>query len=248
MKKQIILSIIALLTVSMSAIAQSLQTFTVKGISFKMVYVQSGTFMMGSNDYAEEKPIHKVSLSSFSIGQTEVTQELWEAVMNTNPSYDKGPKLPVGNVSWNDCQIFISKLNAITGKKFRLPTEAEWEYAARGGNNSKGYKYSGSNNVNDVAWWSLNSGSKPHNVGSKRPNELGIYDMSGNMWEWCQDWFGEKYYSSSPSTNPTGPKSGKQRVTRGGTYRANDGFCIMSVRGKGYPQYSDLNQGLRLAL
>ena len=163
-----------------------------------------------------EKPQHQVTLSSYSIGQTEVTQELWEAVMGDNPSYYTGSaNLPVEQVSWYDCQRFISNLNKLTGKTFSLPTDAEWEYAARGGNKSKDYKYSGSDNVNDVAWYNDNSGNTPHVVGTKSANELGIYDMSGNVWEWCQDYYGE--YSSEAQVSPTGPTSGTRHILRGGS-------------------------------
>ena len=163
--------------------------FTVNGVSFEMVRVEGGTFRMGAtseqeaDDWDREKPVHSVTLSSYYIGKTEVTQALWKAVMGSNPSYFKSDNQPVENVSWNDCHEFIRKLNALTGQNFRLPTEAEWEFACRGGNNSRGYKYSGSNNLGSVAWYDGNSGNKTHPVGTKAPNELGIYDMSGNVWE-----------------------------------------------------------------
>ena len=221
----------------------------------KMVYVEGGTFTMGatseqgSDAYNDERPAHKVTLSGYSIGQTEVTQELWQAVMGSNPSYFKGAKLPVERVSWNDCQTFITKLNQLTGKKFRLPTEAEWEYAARGGGkNSKGYKYAGSNTVGDVAWYDGNSSSTTHEVATKQPNELGLYDMSGNVWEWCQDRYGSSYYSSSPQTNPTGPSSGSYRVLRGGGWNYYAGYCRVSHRSGNYPDNRFSHFGLRLAL
>lgn len=228
------------------------QTFTVSGVSFTMVQVQGGTFKMGatseqgSDAYDWEKPAHSVTLSSYYIGQTEVTQELWEAVMGSNPSNFKGAKRPVEQVSWDDCQEFIRKLNANTGKNFRLPTEAEWEYAARGGNKSQGYKYSGGNNIGDVAWYDDNSGGTTHDVATKRANELGIYDMSGNVWEWCSDWYGD--YSSSSQSNPQGPSSGSFRVRRGGSWFNNAGLCRVSyrVRDSADSRYSHL--GLRLAL
>ena len=142
----------------------------------------------------------------YYIGQTEVTQALWEAVMENNPSHFKGLRKPVESVSWNDCQEFISKLNSLTGKRFRLPTEAEWEFAARGGNNSRGYKYGGGSNLDDVAWYKENSGSRTHDVGTKLANELGLYDMNGNVLEWCSDWYGS--YDNSSQTNPRGAESG----------------------------------------
>ena len=227
-------------------------TFTANGVSFKMVTVEGGTFQMGatseqgSDAYDDEKPEHQVKLSSFSIGQTEVTQELWEAVMGNNPSNFKGVKLPVEKVSWNDCQTFITKLNQLTGKQFRLPTEAEWEFAARGGNSSKGYKYAGSDNIGDVAWYTSNSGSKTHDVATKTAKELGIYDMSGNVWEWCQDRYSSSYYSSSVINNPTGPDSGSYRVHRGGGWGRTAGSCRVSYRHNDSLPYSQL--GFRLAL
>ena len=217
-----------------------------------MVYVSGGTFTMGatseqdSDAFDDEKPPHSVTLSSFYICKYEVTQALWRAVMGKNPSRFKGNNLPVEQVSWNDCQTFISRLNNLTGKNFRLPTEAEWEYAARGGNRSRGYKYSGSNTLPDVAWYEDNSGSKTHPVGSKSPNELGLYDMSGNVWEWCSDWYGT--YSSTAQTNPTGSSSGSNRVDRGGGWGNDSWICRSSNRSFSSPDYRDRNMGLRLAL
>ena len=192
------------------------------GINIDMVRVEAGTFTMGAtaemkDPYDDEKPTHRVTLTNdYYIGKYEVTQALWQAVMGNNPSKFKGDNLPVEQVSWDDCQKFLSKLNRITSKTFRLPTEAEWEYAARGGNKSRGYQYSGSNNLSDVAWYDDNSGNKTHAVGTKQANELGIYDMSGNVEEWCQDWYGK--YSSSSQVNPTGANSGSDRVIRGGSW------------------------------
>jgi formylglycine-generating enzyme required for sulfatase activity len=197
-------------------------------MNIEMVYVQGGTFMMGcigeqgSDCWDGEKPAHQVTLSSFYIGQYEVTQAQWKAVMGSNPSNFKGDNLPVEMVSWNDAQEFIRKLNAQTGKRYRLPTEAEWEYAARGGSKSRGYKYSGSNTLGNVAWYNDNSGRDTHPVGKKLPNELGIYDMSGNVSERCSDWYGA--YPASAQNNPTGASSGDYRVERGGNF-ASDGDC-----------------------
>ncbi len=225
---------------------------TVNGVTFNMVYVEGGTFMMGatseqgSDADSDEKPTHSVTLSSYYIGQTEVTQALWEEVMGSNPSIFKGDTNPVESVSWDDCQTFIQKLNKRTGKTFRLPTEAEWEYAARGGKKSRGYKYSGSNVIGTVAWYGSNSGDKIHAVGTKAPNELGIYDMSGNVWEWCNDWYGD--YSSNAQTNPTGAESGSRRVNRGGSWGCNARGCRSSYRSYISPSDSRNYLGLRLVL
>ena len=233
------------------AVSTSMPKVSLDDIMRNMVYVEGGTFTMGATSEQkkpddDEKPTHRVSLSSFYIGKYEVTQALWKAVMGSNPSRFEGDNLPVERVSWNDCQTFLRKLNAMTGKNFRLPTEAEWEFAARGGNRSRGYQYSGSNVLSDVAWYYDNSGSKTHNVGTKAPNELGIYDMSGNVWEWCQDWKGS--YSSSAQTNPKGPSSGSFRVLRGGSwyYLARD--CRVTIRNSGAPDLWDDDLGLRLVL
>ena len=229
------------------------QTFRVKGVEFKMIKVEGGTFSMGATSeqgsvaYKDEKPVHSVTLSDYYIGETEVTQELWEAVMGSNPSYFEGDnQRPVESVSWNACQKFIKKLNRLTGKEFRLPTEAEWEYAARGGKYSRGYKYSGSNNSDEVAWYGSNSGSKTHSVKTKKANELGLYDMSGNVWEWCNDWWG--CYQSNSQTNPTGPSEGESRVLRGGGWCYFDMGVRVSRRDYLTPGYRHIIIGLRLAL
>ena len=248
------------------------KTFTVNGVQFTMMLVEAGTFTMGAtpemkNPYDEERPAHQVTLTNnYYIGQTEVTQALWTAVMGSNPSSYKGDNRPVETVSWNDCQKFITELNSLTGQNFRLPTEAEWEYAARGGKNSQGYQYSGSNNLNEVAWYWKNSGDKylsgtdknwnldkikrnksqTHDVATKRPNELGIYDMSGNVWEWCQDRYGS--YSSDAQTNPTGPTSGSRLVNRGGSWYSNARLCRSSNRDNYAPGSTDKYLGLRLVL
>lgn len=223
------------------------KTFTVNGVNFTMVPVEGGTFQMGSNDGRDdEKPIHNVTLSSYYIGQTEVTQALWKAVMGSNPSDSKGDNLPVEMVSWNDSQSFITKLNQLTGEHFRLPTEAEWEFAAKGGRQSRGFEYSGNTNIDYVAWYKDNSGSKTHPVATKSPNELGIYDMTGNVGEWCQDWYGG--YSISAQTNPTGPTSGSIRVIRGGDWYCDAGYCRSAQRDNCNPVGRWSHFGLRLAL
>lgn len=222
------------------------QTFTVNGVSFVMVPVSGGTFSMGSNNGdSDEKPVHSVTLSGYMIGETEVTQALWKAVMGSNPSYHKGDNLPVERVSWDDCQEFIRKLNSITGRSFRLPTEAEWEYAARGGSGSRGYEYSGSDNLDSVAWYTGNSSDNTHAVKTKAPNELGLYDMSGNVWEWCRDWYGP--YPSGPQTNPSGPSSGSDRVLRGGSSYDGATYCRVALRLSDTPSNRSV-LGLRLVL
>lgn len=242
----------------------TVETITVKGVSFNMIKVQGGTFTMGataeqgSDAYDWEKPTHKVTLSDYYIGETEVTQELWKAVMGTTiqKQAEKGPNdaslYGVGNsypmyyISWDDCQNFIAELNAMTGENFRLPTEAEWEYAARGGQKSRGYKYAGSNTLSDVAWYCDNSGYKTHPVKQKQANELGLYDMSGNVLEWCQDWYGS--YSSNAQTNPTGPSSGSRRVYRGGSWYSSASYCRVAYRNHYSPGFRFSNLGFRVVL
>ena len=272
--------------------APTIERFVVNGVKFNMVKVEGGTFHMGQtleqsddDDFDWGKPVHKVTLSDYYMGQTEVTQELWEAVMGYNPVwvaktgslrtkfayhiYDIGfkgrvdDKCPVAYVSWYDCQEFIRRLNRLTGMNFRLPTEAEWEYAARGGKYSRGYKYSGSDNPDEVAWYWQNSGDEyldwfwtcdiieenncgPHPVESKKANELGLYDMSGNVWEWCNDWYGS--YQSYSQTNPSGPLEEKNcRVQRGGSWYHYKGKRV-AWRSSGSPDSGDFDCGLRLAL
>ena len=226
-------------------------TIRVGNVNFVMVKVSGGTFTMGATSEmtepdSDEKPTHQVTLSSYYIGETEVTQALWKAVMGSNPSRFKGDDLPVEQVSWNDCQTFISKLNALTGENFRLPTEAEWEFATRGGKQSRHTPYSGSSRIDDVAWYAGNSDWKTHPVKTKQPNELGIYDMTGNVWEWCQDWKGS--YSSHAQTDPTGAGSGSSRVYRGGGCNSSPWGCRSSYRCYYTPEYSYYDLGLRLVL
>ena len=226
-----------------------------------MVRVEGGTFLMGSNrdnndDETDlvERPIHQVTLSSFSIGRFEVTQEEWQALMGDTPTGFKSNKMPVKCVSWRDCQKFIKNLNKLTGKNFRLPTEAEWEFAARGGNDSHGFRYSGSDCLDDVAWYSdncIDDGAESlengtHEVGRKSPNELGLYDMSGNVYEWCLDKYGE--YGSAAQTNPKGPSSGTCRVLRGGSWTNYEQGCTVSCRSFSAPGMLHAIVGFRLAL
>lgn len=228
--------------------------FNVKGVEFKMIRVEGGEFMMGAtaekggDAWDDEEPAHRVSLDSYYIGETQVTQALWKAVMGNNPSNWKGDNLPVETISWNDCQEFIRKLNQLTGRIFALPTEAQWEFAARGGKFSKGYKYAGSDNLNEVAWFGDNSNSQTHPVVQKKPNELGLYDMSGNVWEWCNDWYHSNYYQSSPERNPQGPTSGVSRVLRGGGWINDARGCRVSIRGYVNPDTRRIGYGMRLSL
>lgn len=226
--------------------AASVQTFNVNGVSFNMILVEEGTFKMGatseqgSDAYVWEKPAHQVTLSSYYIGEIEVTQSLWQAVMGSNPSKFKGDNRPVERVSSHDCQTFISKLNSITGKNFRLPTEEEWEFAARGGNRSQGYKYSGSNDIDDVAWHKDNSEEVTHPVMTKSPNELGIYDMSGNVEEWTLSYW-RKNYDDSKSYSSS-------RACRGGCWLGGAGDCRVSYRNSYLADQRRFTLGLRLAM
>ena len=278
MKKKSIITLMLCALLGFSGMAQEKKIFTVNGVSFNMVYVQGGTFQMGAQNenpnganydseaWDNEKPIHSVTLSDYYIGETEVTQELWEAVMGTTvaqqqkkATYDfgvvgVGSNYPMYYISWEDCQEFIKKLNQLTGKNFSLPTEAQWEYAARGGNKSRGYKYAGSNTIGEVAWYDDNAcdgvgSSSPdfgaHRVGAKLPNELGLYDMTGNVWEWCSDWYGS--YSTSSQTNPTGSTTGSCRVLRGGCWPYDARYCRVAYRNYGVPDYRYYGSGFRLA-
>ncbi|MBQ9363136.1 MAG: SUMF1/EgtB/PvdO family nonheme iron enzyme [Bacteroidaceae bacterium] len=231
---------------------QPSESFSILGLTLDMVNVQGGTFMMGTDSpqYLGQD-LHRVTVSNFLIGKEEVTQDLWEAIMGSNPSYKQSQysyHFPVEQVSWYDCQEFISKLNNITGLHFRLPTEAEWEYAARGGNRSKGYIYSGGDDLFEVGWFGYNSDRMSHISTLKSPNELGIYGMSGNVWEWCQDWYEQDYYKSSPSKDPQGPSSGTYKVCRGGSWDDDYKFCQPSYRSRRAPDYKANVLGLRLAL
>lgn len=227
--------------------------FPVNGVSFVMKPVEGGTFQMGSNDsisHEDESPVHHVTISSFYMSETEVTQALWKAVMEFNPSHHTGANLPVEQVNWFDCQNFIVKLNELTGESFRLPTEAEWEYAARGGQKSCGFIYSGSDMIDSVAWYSgTTNGESTMPVKMKLPNELGLYDMSGNVWEWCSDWYDG--YNDVAQSNPQGPLNGSSRVLRGGSYSnnsLNEKACRVSRRNASKPDRRGDGRGFRIVL
>ena len=235
----------------------------IDALATDMILVNGGTFPMGAlttdtNAYPNERPQHNVTLSDFYICKYEVTQELWEAVMGGNPTYNsdgwteykgKGAKYPAYRISWNNCDTFIHRLNDKTGLKFRMPTEAEWEFAAKGGNVTNRYTYAGSNILGDVAWCKDNSNDKTHEVMQKSPNELGLYDMSGNVEEWCSDWYDVTYYRDSrDAVNPQGPASGTYRVSRGGDYDNGVNSCRVLRRNYTHPRMFYTNYGMRLAL
>ncbi|MGL4957148.1 MAG: formylglycine-generating enzyme family protein [Bacteroidales bacterium] len=234
-KLQFIICVLLVATLHTQAFAKSSntaknQSITVKGVSFDMIYVEGGTFRMGCsveqiNCEKNEMPSHPVTLDSFYIGKFEVTQKLWTTVMGKNPSTKKGNNLPVDNISWSDCQSFITKLNTLSGKTFRLPTEAEWEYAARGGKQATETVYAGSNSAAEVAW---HNDTSAHEVGTKKANELGIYDMSGNVWEWCNDWMSD--YTRAAVTNPKGAEKGTDRILRGGNFVSTSQNCRIPTR------------------
>ena len=232
---------------------KNVMKFTVNGVSFNMIKVEGGSFSMGAT-YEQgseamwwEKPVHQVSLNNYYVGETEVTQALWKAVMKQSPSGFKGDNLPVDCVSWDDCVEFCRLLSHKTGKRFRLPTEAEWEFAARGGNKSNSYKYPGSNNVYEVAWCIGVSDSIPHAVKTKKPNELGIYDMAGNAWEWCGDYWGANY-NDYHEINPQGPSTGEYRVHRGGGWLNAPTYCRVSYRYKAMQTRRNDFRGFRLVM
>ena len=241
-----------LVAVAAMAFAAQAETFTVNGVSFNMVKVEGGTFTMGATDDSPDtdtqgKPAHQVTLTkNYYIGETEVTQKLWLAVMGNNPSAYGTLDCPVECVSWEDCQEFITRLNEMTDEQFRMPTDAEWEFAARGGNQSHDYYYSGSNDIDDVAWYYDNSNHTTHAVGTKSPNELGLYDMSGNVMEWVSDWASE--YSAEPQIDPIGPETGNRHIARGGGFYYYDTQCYITKRFFYEQSFSSTNFGLRLAM
>ncbi len=232
-----------------------LQEFTTKSLSLlpdpaDMVFIEGGTFMMGCEEEwasAPESPVHQVTVSDFYISKFEVTQAQWFALMDFNPCYHSGDTRPVDGVFFGEALNFIERLNAVTGKNYALPTEAQWEFAARGGNQGHNYKYAGSNNIDDVAWYHGNSAADlTHTVGTKQPNELGLYDMTGNVMEWCSDWYGEDYYSSSPQNDPEGPDSGPSHVVRGGGWSIREQWCHVTFRQSMNPAVRGGATGFRL--
>ena len=247
MKMQLLLIVLLTCAAGVSVSAQNGHD-TIMGPA--MILVEGGAFKMGSDTgLKNERPAHTVTLKSFYIGQYEVTQKLWQTVMGDNPAAFKGcDDCPVEQVTPELIQAFLEKLNKLTGKLYRLPTEAEWEYAALGGNKSKGYKYSGSNNLDEVAWYENNAGSKTHPVGQKRPNELGIYDMSGNVWEICADWFDNSYYKKAPATQPLNDKKAPHKVVRGGSWRSPWQRCYSKARNRNIADHHKQNGGFRLAI
>lgn len=225
------------------------------GIRFKMIPVKGGTFTMGrtktgatKHNYDADRPTHKVTVDDFLIGQCEVTQRLWVAVMDTNPSrWQYNDSLPVEQVSWNEAQIFISRLSQLTGYRFRLPSEAEWEYAARGGVYNANNTYPGtSGDLGSVAWYGSNADNHTHPVGRLKPNELGLYDMAGNVWEWCIDWMAD--YTAEPQENPRGPKNGENKILRGGSMNSPSWGCTVWDRSWYLPDYGYGFHGFRLVL
>ena len=225
-------------------------TDPVTGMVFK--WVAGGCYDMGCGAWTDscdddELPVHEVCVDGFWIGKYEVTQGQWQQIMGSNPSYfERGDNYPVEQVSWDDCKNFINTLNAQSGSTFRLPTEAEWEYAARSGGQEE--KYAGGDDLDSLGWYGDNSGDKTHEAGTKAPNGLGIYDMSGNVWEWCSDWYAYDYYANSPVDNPQGPSSGSYRVGRGGSCLDRALRCRAAGRNYFTPAIGHRNLGFRLVL
>jgi formylglycine-generating enzyme required for sulfatase activity len=224
------------------------------GMKLEMVLIPAGEFMMGSPDsdkdaFKWEKPQHRVRIiKPFYLGKYLITQEQWEAVMGNNPRCFKGPKNPVEQVSWDDCQKFLKRLNdKVGGGKFVLPTEAQWEYACRAGSKTRYCFGDDEKQLGEYAWYEKNSGDTTHPVGEKKPNAWGLYDMHGNVWEWCQDWWKDGYYKESPVDDPTGPTGGSDRVFRGGCWNIPAGGCRSAYRAYYAPGGRDINLGLRVS-
>ncbi|HLP52799.1 MAG TPA: formylglycine-generating enzyme family protein [Chitinophagales bacterium] len=245
--KNTFLFLFVLATLSYSFQKQATPAFPV----IEMVRVKGGSFQMGTlNGVKSERPVHEVKVGSFAIGKYEITQAQWQAVMGSNPSHFKGcDNCPVEEITLAEVDSFISKLNRISNSNYRLPTEAEWEYAALGGPLSKGYCYPGSDSLEQVAWMVDNAGKKTHPVGQKKPNELGLYDMSGNVWELCSDYWNAAYYKTSPAVNPRNDTKAVFRVTRGGSWRSGEERCYSKARNfNAYDHYRKENFGLRLVI
>jgi sulfatase modifying factor 1 len=231
----------------------SLMAISILNLDSDFVFVKGGDFEMGLPDTTDvegaaiEQPRHKVSLKSFYLLKTQVTQALWFSIMDTNPSIHKDCfTCPVENVSWDDAHKFINKLNKLYKKHYRFPTEAEFEYAAGGGDESRGLKYSGSNNIDEVGWYADNSGGKSHPVSQKKPNELGLFDMTGNVFEWCSDWYDPHYYKVSPKDKPLGSANGQKKVLRGGSWISLDEGCMVAARGALEPTFKNKFIGFRI--
>jgi formylglycine-generating enzyme required for sulfatase activity len=234
---------------SLSAFAQK-ETFALNdSVSLEMVFVEGGTFIMGSDDGKKDaRPAHEVTLNDFHIGKFELTQEQWTAIMGYNPSQFACMKCPVNDMGWEQLQDFLQKLSERTGRKFRLPTEAEWEYAAQGGKKTQGFLYSGSNDLAEVAWLKTNGSDQQHEVGQLKPNELGLYDMNGNAWELCEDWYDPKFYSRSEAKNPVNTKPAKYRVSRGASWMSPSKYCFRWARNNDHPHHRRGNGGFRVVM
>ncbi|MBN1809745.1 MAG: formylglycine-generating enzyme family protein [Planctomycetes bacterium] len=219
------------------------------GVKLELVYIRAGKYMMGSNDYDDEKPVHEVEITKgFYMGKYEVTQGQYERVMGNNPGRFKGIDNPVEPVTWDEAMEFCRKASGITGKNVRLPTEAEWEYACRAGSTEEYCFGHDENMLGDCAWYSSNSGHQTHPVGQKFPNAWGLYDMHGNLLEWCSDWYGENYYSQSPRQDPKGPGTGEGRVRRGGSWCDNTFVCRSACRNSTPPDFRFCNLGFRVVV
>jgi formylglycine-generating enzyme required for sulfatase activity len=238
--------------VSLFGAAASAQdwTFTLEeGVSVEMVFVEGGTFTMGNNKGKKaDRPEHQVQLDDFYIGMFEVTQNEWTALMGLNPSSIACGRCPVNDMTYDQIQQFVQKLSDRTGRKFRLPTEAEWEFAAQGGKKSKGFLYAGSNDLAEVGWLKFNGNDQQHEVGKLKPNELGLYDMNGNAWELCEDWYDPKFYARSETNNPVNTKPAKYRVSRGASWMSPAEYCYRWARNNDHPHHRRGNGGFRLVM
>jgi formylglycine-generating enzyme required for sulfatase activity len=246
--KQLI-SLLLLTCIGIQGVAQTESINLAEGVSLEMVLVQGGSFQMGSNEgNKDNRPAHEVQLDDFYIGKFELTQDQWMALMGYNPSQIACGRCPVNDMSWEQLQDFLKNLNDKTSKKFRMTTEAEWEYAAQGGKLSKGYIYSGSNELAEVAWLDFNGNNQQHEVGQLKPNELGLYDMNGNAWELCEDWYSPKFYPGNQPKNPVNTKPAKYRVSRGGSWMSPSKYCFRWARNTDHPHHKRGNGGFRLVM